>query len=76
MRRSATSRKRGRDRRRRARRRICLARRPLRHERARRLGRKAVVLTPDGRAVEGTVVGRDVDRDIALLHAPEARVPR
>ena len=37
--------------------------------------RKAVVLTPDGRAVEGTVVGRDVDRDIALLHAPEARVP-
>ena len=37
--------------------------------------RKAVVLTPDGRAVEGTVVGRDVDRDIALLHAPGARVP-
>ena len=37
--------------------------------------RKAVVLTPDGRAVEGTVVARDVDRDIALLHAPEARVP-
>ena len=36
--------------------------------------RKAVVLTPDGRAVEGTVVGRDVDRDIALLHAPDARV--
>jgi len=35
----------------------------------------AVVVTPDGRAVEGTVVGRDVDRDIALLHAPEARVP-
>src|SRR2546427_4852698 len=37
--------------------------------------RKAVVVTPDGRAVEGTVVGRDVDRDIALLRAPEARVP-
>jgi len=37
--------------------------------------RKAVVMTPDGRAVEGTVVGRDVDRDIALLHAPDARVP-
>ena len=37
--------------------------------------RKAVVLTPDGRAVEGTVVGRDVNRDIALLHAPDARVP-
>ena len=36
---------------------------------------KAVVVTPDGRAVEGTVVGRDIDRDIALLHAPEARVP-
>src|SRR5260370_25573427 len=38
-------------------------------------GRKAVVVTPEGRAVEGTVVGRDVDRDIALLHAPDARVP-
>src|SRR5207245_2492388 len=37
--------------------------------------RKAVVVTPDGRAVEGTMVGRDVDRDIALLHAPDARVP-
>ncbi len=37
--------------------------------------RKAVVLTPDGRAVEGRVVGRDVDRDLALVHAPEARVP-
>src|SRR5206468_9279290 len=36
---------------------------------------KAVVLTPAGRAVEGTVVGRDVDRDLALLHAPGARVP-
>ena len=32
-------------------------------------------VTPDGRAVEGRVVGRDVDRDIALLHAPEAHVP-
>src|SRR3989441_3900015 len=37
--------------------------------------RKAVVVTPDGRAVEGTVVGRDVDRDLALLRAPGARVP-
>ena len=37
--------------------------------------RTAVVVTPDGRAVEGTVVGRDVDRDIALLHAPGARLP-
>jgi serine protease Do len=37
--------------------------------------RKAVVVTPDGRAVEATVVGRDVDRDLALLHAPDARVP-
>jgi serine protease Do len=37
--------------------------------------RKAVVMTPDGRAVRGTVVGRDVDRDIALLHAPGAGVP-
>jgi serine protease Do len=37
--------------------------------------RKAVVLTPDGRSVEATVVGRDVDRDIALVHAPGAGVP-
>jgi serine protease Do len=37
--------------------------------------RTAVVVTPDGRSVPGTVVGRDVDRDIALLHAPGARVP-
>jgi len=36
---------------------------------------KAVVVTPDGRAVEGRVVGRDVDRDLALVHAPDARVP-
>jgi len=36
--------------------------------------RKAVVVTPDGRAVAGTVVGRDVDRDLALLHAPGAQV--
>jgi len=35
----------------------------------------AVVVTPDGRAVRGTVVGRDVDRDLALLHAPGAGVP-
>ena len=37
--------------------------------------RKTIVVTPDGRAVEGTVVGRDADRDIALVHAPGARVP-
>src|SRR5207249_2675150 len=37
--------------------------------------RSAIVVTPDGRAVPGTVVGRDVDRDLALLRAPEARVP-
>jgi serine protease Do len=36
---------------------------------------KAIVVTPDGRATRGTVVGRDVDRDIALLHAPGAGVP-
>src|SRR5258705_8043508 len=36
---------------------------------------EAVVVTPDGRAVEGRGVGRDVDRDIAPLPAPEARVP-
>jgi serine protease Do len=35
----------------------------------------AIVVTPDGRAVEGTVVGRDVDRDLAVVHAPKARVP-
>jgi len=35
---------------------------------------KAVVVTPDGRAIAGTVVGRDVDRDLALLHAPGAGV--
>lgn len=34
----------------------------------------AIVVTPDGRTVEGTVVGRDVDRDIAVVHAPKARV--
>src|SRR5438874_937590 len=36
---------------------------------------RAVVMTPDGRAVEATVVGRDMDRDLALLHAAGARVP-
>jgi len=37
--------------------------------------RKAMVVTPEGRSVPGTVVGRDVDRDLALLHAPGAGVP-
>jgi len=37
--------------------------------------RTAVVMTPDGRAVPGTVVGSDGDRDLALLHAPGAGVP-
>lgn len=37
--------------------------------------RKAVVVTPDGSTVEGTVVARSVDRDIALVHAPHARLP-
>ncbi len=32
-------------------------------------------MTPDGRSVPGTVVGRDVDRCLALVHAPEAGVP-
>ena len=36
---------------------------------------RALVVTPDGRAVEGAVVARDVDRDIAVVHAPKARVP-
>ena len=36
---------------------------------------KALVVTSDGRAVEGTVVARDVERDIAVVHAPNARVP-
>ena len=34
-----------------------------------------LVVTPGGRTVEGTVVARDVDRDIAVVHAPKARVP-
>jgi serine protease Do len=37
--------------------------------------KKAIVLTPDGRAVEGNVVRRDAERDIALIHAPTAAVP-
>jgi serine protease Do len=37
--------------------------------------RTAVVVMPDGRAARGTVVSRDVDRDIALLHVPGAAVP-
>ena len=37
--------------------------------------RKAIVLTPDGRAIEGTVIGRDADRDIAVVHAPGAATP-
>ena len=36
---------------------------------------RALVVTSDGRAVEGAVVGRDVGRDIAVVHAPKARVP-
>jgi serine protease Do len=35
----------------------------------------AVILTPDGRAVDGTVVARDAGRDLAVLHAPGAAVP-
>jgi serine protease Do len=35
----------------------------------------AIVLTPDGRTVEGEVVAQDLDRDIAVLHARGARVP-
>jgi len=37
--------------------------------------RKAIVLTPDGRALEGTVIGRDADRDLAVVHAPGAATP-
>jgi serine protease Do len=33
---------------------------------------KTIVVTPDGRAIEGSVVGRDEDRDIAVVHAPTA----
>jgi len=36
--------------------------------------KKAIVVMPDGRAVEGTVVGRDAERDIAVVHAPTAAV--
>ena len=35
----------------------------------------ALVVTSDGRAVDGTVVARDAKRDIAVLHAPNLRVP-
>ena len=37
--------------------------------------KKAIVVTPDGRAVQGTVVLRDAERDIAVVRAPHARVP-
>jgi serine protease Do len=37
--------------------------------------RTAVVVLPDGRAAEGRIVGRDVDRDLAVLHAPRAHLP-
>lgn len=37
--------------------------------------KKALVVTSDGRAVDGTVVARDLERDIAVVHAPNARVP-
>ena len=37
--------------------------------------KQAIVVTPDGRAVEGTVVARDAARDIAVVHAPMAAVP-
>lgn len=37
--------------------------------------KKAIVVTPDGRALEGTVVARDAIRDIAVVHAPTAAVP-
>lgn len=35
----------------------------------------AIVVTSDGRTVDGTVVARDPERDLAVVHAPEARVP-
>lgn len=38
-------------------------------------GKKAVVITPDGRAIDGVVVARDATRDLAVLHAPTASVP-
>ena len=37
--------------------------------------KKAIIVTPDGRAVDGTVVLRDTERDIAVVRAPNARVP-
>lgn len=37
--------------------------------------KKAIIVTSDGRTVDGTVVARDVERDIAVVHAPNARVP-
>ena len=38
-------------------------------------GERAVVVLPDGHAADGTVVARDVERDLALVHAPHARLP-
>jgi len=35
----------------------------------------ATIVMPDGRAVPGDVVRRDVDRDIAVVHAPGTGVP-
>lgn len=37
--------------------------------------RKAIVVTSDGRTVDGTVVARDTERDLAVVHAPKAGVP-
>ena len=36
----------------------------------------AIVVTSDGRAVDGSVVARDLARDIAVVHAPTAALPR
>ena len=37
--------------------------------------RRAIVITPAGRAFEGTVVARDAERDLAVLRAPGTGVP-
>ena len=37
--------------------------------------KQTIVVTSDGRAVDGTVVARDAKRDIAVVQAPQARVP-
>ena len=38
-------------------------------------GSKATVVTPDGRALDGAVIRRDAERDLAVVHVAGAGVP-